>query len=331
MTSDIGRRQFVAALGGAIVAWPLAARSQRPTGPVIGYLYGGSQESATPYLPGFRRGLMEAGYTEGQNIAVEYRWADLHFERLPELANDLVGRQVAIIVSTGSVSSTTAAMAATKTIPIVSITGVDPVKLGWVQSLNHPGGNVTGVSFLSNALETKRLGLLHDTIPGVTIVGILLNPGNPTSQQQTKDLNDAANTLGLTLHFANVAQESDIEPAFGSVLQRGAQAIAVATDASFLSWRKQFVGLTVGARVPAIFHDRELAASGGLLSYGANITEAERLAGICAGRILKGDKPADLPFQQSTRVEFVINLATAKLLGLEIPSGVLAIADEVIE
>jgi putative ABC transport system substrate-binding protein len=331
MAIGIGRRQFISVFGGAAAAWPLAARAQKSIGPVIGYLYGGSQESATPYLPGFRRGLTEAGYTEGQNVAVEYRWADLHFDRLPELADELVGRQVAIIVSTGSVSSTTAAMAATKTIPIVSITGVDPVKLGWVQSLNHPGGNVTGVSFLSNALETKRLGLLHDTIPSVTVVGVLLNPGNPTSQQQTKDLNDAAHTLGLTLHFAHVARESDVEPAFSSVLRRGAQAIAVATDASFLSWREQFVGLTVGARVPAIFHDRELAVSGGLLSYGANITEAERLAGIYAGRILKGDKPRDLPFQQSTRVEFVINLATAKLLGLEIPSGVLAIADEVIE
>lgn len=331
MAIGIGRRQFISALGGGIFAWPFAARAQKTTRPVIGYLYGGSQESATPYLPGFRRGLMEAGYSEGQNVAVEYRWADLHFDRLPELAAELVGRGVAIIVSTGSVSSTTAAVAATKTVPIVSITGVDPVKLGWIQSLNHPGGNVTGVSFLSNALETKRLGLLHDTIPGVTTVGVLLNPGNPTSQQQTEDLNNAAHTLGLTLHFAHIARESDVEPAFSSVLQRGAQAIAVATDASFLSWRKQFVDLTVRARIPAIFHDRELAVSGGLLSYGANITEAERLAGIYAGRILKGDKPSDLPFQQSTKVEFVINLQTAKSLGLEIPPGVLAIADEVIE
>jgi ABC-type uncharacterized transport system substrate-binding protein len=222
-------------------------------------------------------------------------------------------------------------VASTKIVPIVSITGVDPVKLGWVQSFNRPGGNVTAVSFLSNALEAKRLGLLHDTIPGVTTVGVLLNKENPTSERQTKDLNDAARTLGLTLHFANISRASDLEPAFSSLLQRDAQAIAVATDANFLTWRDQFVGLTARAHVPAIFHDREFAVRGGLLSYGASITEAHRLAGIYAGRILKGDKPSDLPIQQSTRVEFVINLAAAKSLGLEMPSSVLAIADEVIE
>jgi putative ABC transport system substrate-binding protein len=187
------------------------------------------------------------------------------------------------------------------------------------------------VSFLSNALEAKRLGLLHDTIPGVKVAGILLNPGNPTSQQQTKDLNDAAHSLGLTLHFANVARDSEVEPGFSSVLQRGAQAIAVATDGGFLTWREQFLAQTARARVPAIFHAREFAVHGGLLSYGASITEAFRLAGNYAGRILKGDKPSDLPIQQSSRTEFVINLTTAKSLGLEIPSGVSAIADEVVE
>jgi putative tryptophan/tyrosine transport system substrate-binding protein len=324
------RRQFITLLGGA-AAWPLVARAQQPVLPVIGFLVGFSRESEMPFLPGFRRGLTETGYAEGQNVAIEYRFADLHFDRLSALADELVRRRVAVIVSTGGVRSTAAAVATTKTIPIVSITGVDPVKLGWVQSFNHPGGNVTAVSFLSNALEAKRLGLLHDTIPRVTIVGVLFNKENPTSEQQIKDLNDAAHTLGLTPHFAHVGRESDVEPAFSSLLQHGAQAIAVTTDANFLSWREQFVGLTARARVPAIFHDREFAVRGGLLSYGATITEAHRLAGIYAGRILKGDKPSDLPVQQSTRVEFVINLATAKSLGLEIPSGVLAIADEVIE
>jgi putative ABC transport system substrate-binding protein len=200
-----------------------------------------------------------------------------------------------------------------------------------VASLNYPGGNATGVSFISNALEAKRLGLLHDTVPRASAVGVLLNPENPTSEQQAKDLNDAAHTVGLTLHFAHVARESDVEPAFNSVLQRGAQAVAVATDANFLSWREQLIALTARARVPAIFHDREFTVHGALLSYGANITDAWRLAGIQAGRILKGDKPGDLPVQQSTRTEFVINLATANSLRLEIPSGVMAIADEVIE
>ena len=326
------RREFITMLGGIVATSPFAAaRAQQPKLPEIGFLFGASKESAMPYLPGLRRGLTETGFTEGQNVAVEYRWADMHFDRLPELAEELVRRQVAVIVSTGSVRSTVAAMAATKTIPIVFIGGIDPVKLGWVQSLNHPGGNVTGVSFISNALEAKRLGLLHDTVPSARAVGVLLNPENPTSEQQAKDLNDAAHSVGLTLHFAHVARESDVEPAFNSVLQRGAQAVAVATDANFLSWREQLVALTARARIPTIFHDRVFTLHGGLLSYGASITEADRIAGIYAGRILKGDKPGDLPVQQSTRTEFVINLSTAKSLGLEVPSGVMAIADEVIE
>ena len=325
------RRELIGLMGGAAVTWPLAAQAQQPKVPEIGFLFGATRKSATPYLPGFRRGLTETGYTEGQNVLIEYRWADLQFDRLPALADELVRRQVDVIVSTGVIRATTVALAATKTIPVVFITGTDPVKLGWVQSLNHPGGNVTGVSFLSNGLEAKRLGLLHDAIPRVTAVGVLSNPENPTSEQQTKDLNNAAGTLGVTLHFAHVGRESDVEPAFSSVLQRGAQAIAVTTDGSFLVWREQFVAEAARARVPAIFHDREFAVNGGLLSYGASITEAQRLAGIYVGRILKGDKPSDLPVQRSTRTEFIINLATAKSLGLEIPSGVMAIADDVIE
>jgi putative tryptophan/tyrosine transport system substrate-binding protein len=325
------RREFITLFGSTAAAWPLAARAQQPKLPEIGFLFGSTKETAMLYLPSLRRGLTEAGYTEGQNVLIEYRWADLQFDRLPALADELVRRQVAVIISTGVVRATIVALAATKSIPVVFITGTDPVRLGWVQSLNHPGGNVTGVSFLSNGLETKRLGLLHDAIPRVTDIGVLLNPQNPTSEQQTRDLNAAAGTLGLTLHFANVAQESDVEPAFSSVLQSGAQAIAVTTDGGFLAWREQFVAQTARARIPAIFHDREFAVHGGLLSYGASITEATRLAGNYVGRILKGDKPGDLPVQQSTRTEFVVNLATAKALGLEIPSSVMAIADDVIE
>jgi putative ABC transport system substrate-binding protein len=326
----VRRRDFIALVGAATVC-PLPGRAQPPTKPVIGYLNAASPEPYAAMILAFRDGLKEVGYTEGQNVAVEYRWADLHADRLPALADELARRQVAAIVSSGSVRSNAVAVAATKTIPVVFITGTDPVKRGWVQSLNHPGGNVTGVSFLSNGLEAKRLGLLHDAIPHLMRVGVLLNPENPTSQQQTKDLTDAALTLGLTLQFAHVTGESDIEPGVSGILQNGAQAIVVATDANFINWREQILALTARARVPAIFHDRAFALGGGLLSYGASIAGAHRLAGNYAGRILKGDKPGDLPVQQSTRVEFVINLATAKSLGLQIPSGVLAIADEVIE
>ena len=313
------------------MAWPLATRAQQAKVPEIGFLFGATREAAMPYLPGLRRGLMEIGYIEGKNLRIEYRWADLQFDRLRAFADELVRRRVAVIVSTGITRATAAALAATKTIPVVFITGTDPVKLGWVQSLNRPSGNATGVSFLSNGLEPKRLGLLHDTVPRVTVIGVLLNPQNPTSQQQTKSLADAAHSLGLTLHFANIAREIDLEPALNSVLQRGAQAVAVTTDGGFLTWHEQFVAQTTRARIPAIFHDREFTAHGGLLSYGASIREAWRLAGNYAGRILKGDKLGDLPIQQSTKTEFVINLTTAKSLKLEIPSGMMAIADEVIE
>lgn len=326
------RREFITLLSGAAAGTPLArAWAEESNLPAIGFLMGSSRESQTPFLLGFPRGLSETGYIEGRNVLLQYRSADLHLDRLPALADELIRRGVAIIVTTGGVQAAITAIHATKTIPILFVGGIDPVKLGWVESLDHPGRNVTGVSFLSNALEAKRLGLLHDTIPGMTVVGVLMNPQNPTSQQQIKDLNDAGHILGLTLHVAHAARQPDLEPAFNSLMQRGAQAIVAATDANFLSWRDELVALTRHARIPAIFHSREFAVAGGFLSYGANLTEAFRLAGIQAGRILKGDKPGNLPVQQSTRVEFVINLATAKLLGLEIPSGVLAIADEVIE
>jgi putative ABC transport system substrate-binding protein len=325
------RRKFIMGLVGTVTIWPLASRAQPPAGPVIGYLNMASPDLYAAMTSAFRDGLKEVGYTEGQNVAVEYRWADTHVDRLPALADELVRRQVAAIVSTGGVRSNAVAVAATKTIPVIFITGTDPVKLGWVRSLNHPGGNVTGVSFLSNGLEAKRLGLLHDAIPHVMRVGVLLNPENPTSQQQTKDLTDAAQALGLTLQFAHVTQEGDIESAVSGILQNGVQGIVVATDANFINWREQLLALIARARVPAIFHDREFAVRGGLMSYGASFKEAHRLAGIYAGRILKGDKVGDLPVQQSTRVEFVINLATAKSLGLTVPPGMLAIADEVIE
>jgi putative tryptophan/tyrosine transport system substrate-binding protein len=235
----VRRREFITLIAGTALQPLAGARAQQPKVPEIGFLFGASKESALPYLPGLRRGLMESGFTEGQNVAVEYRWAEMHFDRLPELAEELVRRQVAVIVSTGSIRSAVAAMAATKTIPIVFIGGIDPVKLGWVQSLNHPGANVTGVSFISNALEAKRLGLLHDTVPRASAVGVLLNPENPTSEQQAKDLNDAAHMVGLNLHFAHIARESDVEPAFNSVLERGAQAVAVPTSLAGASslWR----------------------------------------------------------------------------------------------
>lgn len=257
------RREFIKLFGGAAAASPLnAAWAQRTQLSEIGFISGLAPEIEEPFLSGFRRGLMEVGYTEGQNVAVEYRSTHSHFDQLPALIDELVGRHVAAIVSTGGAQINAAVVAATKTIPVIFITGTDPVKLGWVRSLNQPGGNVTGVSFLSNGLETKRLGLLHDTIPNVMTVGILLNPENPTSQQQTKDLN-AARTLGLTLQFAHIIRESDIELAVSSILQSGARAVAVATEANFISWRDKLLALTARSRVPAIFHDREFAVRGG--------------------------------------------------------------------
>jgi putative tryptophan/tyrosine transport system substrate-binding protein len=326
----IPRRNFITLLGSTAVAWPLAAHAQQSAMPVIGFLHGSLPKVEALYVVGFRQSLKEAGYIEGRNVAIEFRWAENHYDRLPALAAELVGRRVAVIV-TGTPAAALAAKAATTTIPIVFAIGPDPVKLGLVASLNRPGGNVTGVSFLANALEAKRLGLLHDLVPQATVIGVLLNPDNASAETQLRELEEAARALGLPLHVANASSERDFDSAFASFVQHGAGALVVGTDAFFASRRELLVALAARNAVPAIYFSREVAETGGLMSYGASITDAFRQVGVYAGKILKGAVPADLPVMQSVKFEFVINLKTAKALGLTVPPGILAIADQVIE
>ena len=322
------RRDFMTLLGGAGVAWPLAAHAQQPTVALVGLLTGSQQDDR--WLGAFRRGLKEAGYIEGRNVAIKHRSADGHFDRVPALAAELVADPVALIIAIAP-SAALAAKAATATIPIVFVTGADPVELGLVSSLSRPDGNVTGVSFLVKTLAAKRLELLRELVPGATLMGFLFNPTKPASEPETRDVQAASRALGHQLQILHASSERDIETAFASFAQQRINAILVAGDSFFLSRRCQLIAAAARHAIPTSYQLREFVAAGGLISYGTDLIDAYRLAGVYAGRILKGERPTDLPVQQSVKFELVINLKTAKALGLQIPDKLLARADEVIE
>ena len=321
------RREFISLIGGA-ATWPLTARAQQPVTPTIGFL---DNASILPqYAAGFSQGLKETGYIEGQNVVIERHSAEGHYDRLPALAADLVRRQVAVIVST-ALAAALAAKAATTTIPIVFTTATDPVKDGLVASLSRPGGNLTGVSLLTGELVQKRLELLRDVLPNATVIAVLINPNNPNAEQNLQLAREAARVIGRQIIVVKAGAKSEFDTAFQTIVQQRVGALVIAGDPFFNSQIEQLGALTVRHAVPAIYQQREFAAAGGLLSYGINLPDAYRLAGIYVGQILKGNKPADLPVQQPAKFELFINLKTAKALGLTVPQGLLNAADEVIE
>jgi putative ABC transport system substrate-binding protein len=324
------RRQFIMLLGGAAAAWPLAARAQQSGEPVIGFLNSGTATAYAPFAAAFRQGLSEAGYVEGRNVAIEYRWAEGHYERLTALANDLIGRQVTVIAAT-TTPAALAAKAATTTIPIVFTAGVDPIAAGLIGSLNRPSGNLTGVNVYLSALWGKRLELLHELVPNAAAIGMLLNPNFPDAASQAKDVKEAARIVGQQVHLTNASSESDIDSALGALVRSRVGALLVASDAFFVSHRDQIVALAARHALPTIYPVREFVFVGGLMIYAPDLGDGYRQAGIYVGRILKGATPSDLPVMQPTKFDFVINLKTAKALGLEIPDKLLALANEVIE
>jgi ABC-type uncharacterized transport system substrate-binding protein len=330
MASYIGRRKFLATLGGA-AAWPLAARAQQPAMPVVGFLNSASPDGYASNVAAFHQGLKEAGYIDGQNATIEYRWAENHYDRLPALAADLVQQKVTVIAAT-TTPAALAAKAATSTVPIVFTTGGDPIKLGLVASLRRPGGNVTGSTQLSVEVGPKRLELARELFPGATTFALLVNPANPLAATVSKDLEAVADTLGMRLHVLHASTEADFEAAFATAAQLRAAALVISTpEPWFGSHAAQLGALALRHSVPAIYFQREFAAAGGLMSYGGSVTETYRLAGLYAGRILKGEKPADLPVVQSAKVELILNLKTARALGITVPLPLSGRADEVIE
>jgi putative ABC transport system substrate-binding protein len=326
----IRRREFITLLGGAAVAWPLAARAQQPTLPVIGYLDSKVAAAASYQVEAFRKGLNEAGFVEGRNVAIEFRWAEGQLDRLPALAADLVRRRVAVIVTENA--ATPAAKAATSTIPIVFVSGADPVEAGLVTSLNRPGGNVTGITSMSAELVGKRLGLLHELLPGAARFALLVDPGGPSTKFVTRAALAAASAIGRQIEVFSANTNRDIDIAFGSLIhKRWADALFVSANTLFFDRRVQLATLAARHAVPAIYGFRENVEAGGLMSYATSLTDQLRQTGIYTGRILKGEKPSDLPVMQPTKFEFVINMQTARLLGITVPPTLLATADEVIE
>ena len=331
MSSFVGRRKFLVMLGGAAAAWPLALRAQQAAMPVIGFLSGRSPGESESVEAAFRQGLKESGYAEGQNVHIAFRWAEGRYDRLPALLASLVDIRVAVIAAAGGQAVPLAAKAATSTIPIVFVSGEDPVKHGLVASLNRPGGSATGVSMFLSEMEAKRLALLHELVPTGTITGVIVNPSSPSIDTQLREINSAARALGRQIQIVNATNERELDAAFVSLAQSKVGALLIASNASFTSRRDQIVALAAQRAIPAIYDQREFPMAGGLVSYGTNLSDSYRLMGVYTGKVLKGEKPTDLPVQQSTKFELVINLKTAKALGLDIPATVLARADEVIE
>ena len=325
------RRRAVITLIGGAAAWPFAARAQQPATPVVGFLSSLGRNDRPNLADAFRRGLSEAGYAEGRNVTIKYQFAENQYDRLPALAADLVDRKVAVIAATGGGNSLLAAKASTTTIPIVFLTGGDPVQEGYVASLNRPGGNITGISWFGTQLSAKGLGLLHELLPNATVIALLTNPKLPESARATSDAQEAARTLGHQLLVLHASAPTEIDTAFAALRQARAGALLVSGDPFFSSRRQQIVTLAARDAIPALYFNRELVAEGGLMSYGNDIPDAYRRAGVYVGRILNGASPADLPIDQATKFEFVINLKTAKALGLIVPNAMQLLADEVIE
>jgi putative ABC transport system substrate-binding protein len=324
------RREFLGALGGAAVSCPFIARAQQRH-PTIGVLNSGSPDPSASLMQAFRKGLNETGYIEGQNLAIEYRWSQGRYDVLPTLANELVRTGVAVIVAGGTAAPALAAKAATATIPIVFTSGDDPVKIGLVPNLNRPGGNLTGVHIFLTELSAKKLGLLRDLLPQAALIGLCVNPSNQNSPVQLADMRAAARDLGLQIEVANAGIEREIDRAFDTFAEKRVSAVIVTSDPFYFTRRSQLISLAERHQIPAVYPFRTYVADGGLMSYGTSITDAYRQAGIYVGRVLKGEKPADLPVMQSTKFELVINQKTAKALGLTFPSGLLSIVDDVIE
>ena len=325
------RRSFIKVIAGSAVAWPFAVRAQQPVVPVVGFMHILSPENVPQFVPAFRQGLKEQGFVEGENLSVEYRWADGQYDRLPGLAADLVRRQVAVLAATGGQPSPQVAKAATQTIPIVFTTNGDPVREGLVASLNRPGGNVTGVTLFGPAAVTKRMQLLHELVPNAVTVAYLMNPNNPNADFELSAAQEAAHSLAIDLLVLRASNENELKTAFASMSQQHVSALIGASDTFLFFRRDQIASLAAHYRIPAIYYLREFAQAGGLMTYGNNLADLYRLVGGYVGRILKGEKPADLPVLQATKFEFVINFKTAKALGLSVPNSMQLLADEVIE